>query len=120
RDRQAERLGRLEVDDQLELRGFFDGQVGRLGALEDTIHGGGGAAVHVGKVGRVGREAPCLWTLPPWIHCRQAALCCMVHDASTRLEKHRARKDEERVAARFPHCGKRSLQIVRPPRLDEL
>jgi hypothetical protein len=33
RDRQAEGLGGLEVDDQLELRGLLDWQVGRLGAL---------------------------------------------------------------------------------------
>jgi hypothetical protein len=30
RDRQAERLGGLEVDDQLELRGLLDGEVGGL------------------------------------------------------------------------------------------
>ena len=44
----------------------------------------------------------------------------MGHDASTRLEEHRAWKDEERVAARFPHCGKRSLQVFRAPRINEL
>jgi len=31
-DRQPERLGGLEVDDQLELGGLLDGQVGRLGS----------------------------------------------------------------------------------------
>ncbi len=35
RDRQAEGLGGLEVDDQLELRGMLDGQVGGFGALQD-------------------------------------------------------------------------------------
>ena len=30
---QAERLRGLEVDDQLELHGLLDGQVGRLGTL---------------------------------------------------------------------------------------
>src|SRR5882724_10528645 len=33
RDRQAERLGRLEVDDELVLGGLLDGQVGGLRAL---------------------------------------------------------------------------------------
>ena len=37
RDRQAEGLGGLEVDDQLELRGLFDGQVGGLPALDDQL-----------------------------------------------------------------------------------
>src|SRR5215469_10553492 len=35
RDRQAKRLGGLEVDDQLEGRRLLDRQIGGLGALED-------------------------------------------------------------------------------------
>src|SRR5262245_56794399 len=36
---EIERLGRLHVDDKLELAGLYDGQVGRLRALEDlTAH----------------------------------------------------------------------------------
>ena len=34
RDRQAESLGGLEVDDQQVLGGLLDGQVGRFGPLE--------------------------------------------------------------------------------------
>ena len=36
RDREAQRLGGLAVDDQLELRGLLDGQVGGLGAFEEA------------------------------------------------------------------------------------
>ena len=32
---EAERLGRLEIDDQLEFRRLLDRQIGGLGALED-------------------------------------------------------------------------------------
>src|SRR5947207_10422829 len=35
RNRDAERCGSLEVDDQLEARGLLDWQVGGAGALED-------------------------------------------------------------------------------------
>src|SRR5207302_3922524 len=35
RDREAERLGGLEVDDQLEGRRLLDRHIGGLGALED-------------------------------------------------------------------------------------
>src|SRR2546429_8091164 len=38
RDRQAERLGGLQVDDQLELRRLLDGKVGRFGTFEDSVH----------------------------------------------------------------------------------
>ena len=34
-DGQPERLGGLEIDDQLEGRRLLDRQIGRLGALED-------------------------------------------------------------------------------------
>src|SRR5262245_36418560 len=37
RDRKAERLSGLEVDDQVVLGGLLDWQVGRFGALEDLV-----------------------------------------------------------------------------------
>src|SRR5215510_1974469 len=37
RDRQAERLGGLEVDDQIKFRGLLHRQVSRLRALEDLV-----------------------------------------------------------------------------------
>jgi hypothetical protein len=37
-NRDPEGLRRLEVDDQLELRGLLHGQVGRVGPLQDAIH----------------------------------------------------------------------------------
>ncbi len=43
RERQAERLGGLEVDDQGYLIGPLDGQVGGLGALQNLVHKDGGA-----------------------------------------------------------------------------
>ena len=44
RDRQPERLGGLEIDDQLELRRLLDRKIGRLGTLQDSVDVGGGAA----------------------------------------------------------------------------
>src|SRR5215472_5543060 len=38
RNRQAECLDGLEVDDQLYLHGLLDGEVGGLGALEDLVY----------------------------------------------------------------------------------
>jgi len=37
----AERLGDLNVDDQLELSRLLDGEVGGLGPLQDLVHEGG-------------------------------------------------------------------------------
>ena len=38
RNSQAELLGSLQVDDQLELRGLLHGQVGRISTLEDLVY----------------------------------------------------------------------------------
>jgi len=50
RNREAERLGGLEVDDKLELRRLFDAEVGRFHALEDSrnVARGGASVYHLG------------------------------------------------------------------------
>src|SRR5436309_10042886 len=47
RNWEPESLRCLEVEHQLELGGLLNGDVGRLRALEDLVHEGGGAAVQV-------------------------------------------------------------------------
>src|SRR5436190_1712437 len=37
REREADGFRRLGVDDELELRGLLDGQIGGLGALEELV-----------------------------------------------------------------------------------
>ena len=49
-DREAERLGRLEVDDQLERSRPLHGQVGRLRTFQDLIHIAGGTLAQVSPV----------------------------------------------------------------------
>src|SRR5215475_5319785 len=55
---EAERLGGLEVDNQLELRGLLHRQVGRLGALEDFVHVIGGPPVHLCVAGSIRHQSP--------------------------------------------------------------
>jgi len=57
-NREAEALGRLEVDHQLECGGLFDGQVGGLGPLQELIHIGGGAMKVGGEAWPIGEEPP--------------------------------------------------------------
>jgi hypothetical protein len=49
--READRLGGLEIDDQLVFRRLFDGQVGRFGTLEDFVDVNSGASSEVVEVG---------------------------------------------------------------------
>src|SRR6266567_3186222 len=57
RDRQAQGLGRLEVDHQLELGGLLDGQIGRLGPLQDLVHVDRGTSLHLGSIDSIRHEA---------------------------------------------------------------
>ena len=50
RNREPQRLGRFEVDDQLELRGLLDGEIGGLGAFQNLVHVGGGAPEALGDI----------------------------------------------------------------------
>src|SRR6185436_18650408 len=75
RNRQAEGLGGLEVDDELELGWLFDRQVGRLRALEDLIDEGGCASSEIRQARPVRHEGPGLHVLPEGVCCRQAAPC---------------------------------------------
>ena len=44
RDRQADLLGRFQIDDELELDRLLDRQIGGLRALQNLVHIGSGAA----------------------------------------------------------------------------
>src|SRR5260370_41857960 len=57
RDRQAKRLGGLEVDDQRVFRWLLNPEVGRTGALEDAVNVGCRLRVQVGWVERVRHQA---------------------------------------------------------------
>jgi len=62
---EAEGFGGLQVDDELELGRLLDWQIGGLGALENSVHKLGGAAVEVPKVRAVGHEVTGFNGLPP-------------------------------------------------------
>ena len=60
RDREAERLGGLEVDEQMDLGRLLDRQVGGLGAIEVLVRIGGGPTKVSGNVRPVRYAAACL------------------------------------------------------------
>src|SRR6266446_5328470 len=49
RDGEAERLGGLEMDDQLEFGGLLHRQIGRLGAAQDLSRVTTGLAIYTGE-----------------------------------------------------------------------
>ncbi len=55
--RQAERLGGLEIDDQLECRRLLDRQIGGLGALEDPSGVNADLAIDAGEARSIADQA---------------------------------------------------------------
>ena len=54
--RQAERLGSLEADDELEFCGLLDRQIRGLGAFQNLVHEESGAKPKIITVRRIGHE----------------------------------------------------------------
>src|SRR5262249_18399999 len=67
RQRQAELLGCLEVNDQRKLHGLLHREVGWRGAFQELIYKGGGTATHVGPAEPIGHEATSVHKFPDGI-----------------------------------------------------
>src|SRR5712691_8544951 len=89
RDRQAQRLGGLEVDHQLELGWLLDGEVGRLCSLEDFVDVDGGASEQVQKTRSIRHEPASLDELPVFVDRREPALCRETEDLSSMNKRKR-------------------------------
>src|SRR5262249_55067368 len=119
RDRQPERLPGLDVDDQLELGGLFDGEVARLGALQDLVHVRGAALVEIEKARPVRHETPGLHTLPDAVCCRQSAPCCEVCEPCSVAVEYRIGHYEEGPHALFGHRRECAVELVRTSGLQK-
>src|SRR5215475_10383105 len=59
----ADRLGGLEVEDEIKLRRLFDWDFARLGPAQYLVHQLGGPPEQVRKIGPIEDEAACLGCL---------------------------------------------------------
>ena len=84
RDRESEGLGRLEVDDQLELRGLFDGQIGGPGAFQDLVHIERGAMAEIRNACPVHHEAAHARKLAEPVHGGQPVLAPDLEEVKAR------------------------------------
>src|SRR5262249_27891412 len=120
RDGEAERLGRLEVDHELELRGLLDGQIGRLRALENLIDVGGGAPPDIRQARAVRHEPPALDIFPQAVCCGHVTGCCEVCEPCAMKLKHRVGHDDECLRALLGHRRERALELGGLLGLEEL
>src|SRR5262249_46947520 len=103
RNRQPKSLGGLEVNDQLELGGLFDGEVAGFGAFEDLVYERGGAPKQISKVWSIGHKAPGIDIRPLWVHCRQPVLSRQFHEASALAVERAAWQHTQGTRARPGH-----------------
>src|SRR5215468_2835527 len=88
RNRLAERLGGLEVDDQLELCRLLDWQIGRLRTLQDLVHISCGTPVHVTIVRPVRHEPTRYYKLLSQKHRREPSLARQIEQPLPILHKY--------------------------------
>src|ERR1700682_4002011 len=79
-DGEAKRLGRLEIDDEIEFGGLFDWDVGRLRPTQNLVDEFGGAAEEVRVVCSIGDQTTRLHVLPGRINCGQSRALCQSVD----------------------------------------
>ena len=99
---------------------MLDGQVSRLGALEDLVHESGGAAPYVTLVGPVGHQETGLHEFARISHRRQPALCGELRDPSSLKEEERVTKNEECARAVCGHRCEGAVELARSWRVQDL
>src|SRR5262245_3729611 len=109
-DRQAQDPGGLEIDDELELRGLLDRQIGRLHSLEDLVRVYRGVLVHVGQAGAVEHQTARVDELALTVDRGQAAPGRQLHDLPPVGDERGIRKDHERVAPVPADRGERLVE----------
>ena len=68
RNCQTDVFRRLEINDQLKLRGLFDREIGGLGAFQDSVHVDGYAPVAVREVRPVLHEPTGIYRFSAAVH----------------------------------------------------
>src|SRR5215510_8363527 len=88
-DRQSDRRRGPEIDDQFEVGGLVDGDVGGLLAFENPVHDLRGTSIPVGKAVPVGHEAALLRPFLADEHAGQALAQCELDDLFPGLQGER-------------------------------
>src|SRR5258707_111956 len=112
RDRQAERLGGLEVDHEVELRRLLDRQIARPGAPKDLVNVPGEATQHVGIINRVGHQSANVDERGLRIHGRQTILRDELHELPTVAPEQNILDQQEGT---YPGCCRRKQSTLEVP-----
>src|SRR5512143_479410 len=120
RNRQAERLGGLQVDKQFESGRLLDRKIARVRASQDLIDVDGGTMVVADEIRRIGHQTagPHMVLLP--IHCRQTTRCRKICDSCPLLDEHYVHEYENCSGPLLGHRRKGAVDLPRAARLQGL
>jgi hypothetical protein len=95
-NRQADLLGRFQIDNELELCRLLHREISGFGAFENFVDENVGAAMHIEEARRIARKATFLDVDPPRINSRNPVLERERDNGSAvSLEYHRVAKHDE-------------------------
>src|SRR5262249_10838405 len=120
RNHQAEGLGGLEVDDQLETAGLLHGEIGRLRTLEDLVGVRGRPSGHIGIARALSHEPSVLYEFRIREHSRQPALRAEGDDLRSVSQQEAVRDDDERVWTLLRDEGEGIAELLRLLHVGEL
>src|SRR5262249_47148781 len=75
RNRQADLMGSLEINNKLKLLWLLDGKVGGVSAFQDLVDIRSGASVQVGHTHAIRHKPPGFYIFSDTVHRREPALC---------------------------------------------
>src|SRR6266446_1222405 len=120
RESEAQSLGGLEVDDELEIHWLLDGQVGRLGAFQDSVHVVGAALKRFGEPRPVCHEASLPGKHPEFVHRGEPMLGRKIQHLAAMIEGQHLCDHKERIGALPSEGRERRLEIERIAQLYRL
>src|SRR5262249_25048160 len=93
----AERLGGLEIDDQLQLSWKLDRQIARCSALQDFVHVDGGTMKTVAQIDSITDQPAVYDMLTISIDHWQSHCCCQSRNLLTLAKQHRGLQNDHRI-----------------------
>src|SRR6266550_332213 len=111
RHRQAERIGGLEIDDQLELDGLHHRQITWQHALEDAANIASGLLVHGGRIGAVADQSASIDEFALKIHGRNAVARRQRHELLASAGEQAVGTYDSRAETLLSDARKRSFEV---------
>ncbi len=113
RDRHADLLCRLEIDNQLELYGLLHWQLSRFCSFQDLVDKCSRAPVHVLMIRSIGHQATPIHPTPPCENSRQPVLEHELYDPLSVFANRRGPKDDQAVGTLLSHLSEGEVKASR-------